>query len=142
MLQHVTQTLCALFNCRIYCWLFVCSDLDRQLSLGVDTEFCVITSSIPPSPRPPRIRAPLIRGQAGKKMSIIHPVSLLTCHICLRGGCIDNESVTLTISAGVMCCAVCPEGRRRIIDMSDAIMRFAIKSLISKRNCYFFLFFF
>lgn len=37
---------------------------------------------------------------------------------------------------------MCPEGRRRIIDMSDAIMRFAIKSLISKRNCYFFYFFF
>lgn len=35
---------------------------------------------------------------------------------------------------------MCPEGRRRIIDMSDAIMRFAIKSLISKRNCYFFFF--
>lgn len=34
---------------------------------------------------------------------------------------------------------MCPEGRGRIIDMSDAIRRFAIKSLISKRNCYFFL---
>lgn len=79
-----------------HCLLFVCSDLDRQLCLGVDAEFCVITSSIPISPLSQGISVRRPQGQAGeKKMSIIHPVPPLTCHIYFLGGCMDNESLPL-----------------------------------------------
>lgn len=79
----------------------MCDDLDRQLSLGTDTEFCVITSSIPISPLSQGISVHRLQGQAGKKkMSIIHPVPPLTCHIYFLGGCIDNESLPRAISAG------------------------------------------
>lgn len=109
----------------------MCNDFDRQLSLGVDTEFCVITSSIPISPLSQGISVRRLQGQAGKKkMSIIHPVPpLLTCHIYFLGGCIDNESLRRTISAGEV---VCPEGRRRITHNGRCHQE--IWSLIRHRN--------
>lgn len=64
----------------------MCDDLDGQLSLGVDTEIFVITSSVLVS-----------TFSEGIRVSIIHPVPPLAC---LLGGCIDNESPPRTISAG------------------------------------------
>lgn len=99
----------------------MCNDFDRQPSLGVDTEFSVITSSIPISPLSRGISARRLQGQAGKKkMSIIHPVPPLTCHIYFLGGCIDNESLPRAVSAGEI---VCPEGRRRITQTADVVKR-------------------
>lgn len=82
--------------------------LTDSSSLGVDTEFCVITSSIPISPFSRGIRTRRLQGQAGKKkkMSIIHPVLPLTCHIYFLGGCIDNESLPPTLSAGETLCVL------------------------------------
>lgn len=86
----------------------MCNDLDRQLSLGVDTEIFVITSSIPISTFSEGISAQRLEGlrvavMGGDVNNPPCPPADMS-YIYLLGGCMDNESLPRTVSAGEIHC--------------------------------------